>query len=119
VNDELDYDNFPAGGIFSLCVVGLGTNGEATTQDVIGEDWPSARAFTGRVEPSAAAQRVRIPRQPVREQGSPVSVSLGHASLVQQLDGRYELRRAALAPLRDQIGETVFLASWGNYGLPL
>jgi DNA-binding IclR family transcriptional regulator len=63
-------------------------------------------------------------------------VSLGRAGLVQQLDGRYELGRAALdfglaalgridmvrlaspalARLRDQIGATVFLAIWGNYG---
>jgi DNA-binding IclR family transcriptional regulator len=63
-------------------------------------------------------------------------VSLGRAGLVQQLDGRYELGRAALdfglaalgridvvrlaspalAGLRDRIGETVFLAIWGNQG---
>jgi DNA-binding IclR family transcriptional regulator len=63
-------------------------------------------------------------------------VSLGRAGLVQQLDGRYELGRAALdfglaalgridvvrlaspalSQLRDQIGETVFLAIWGNLG---
>jgi len=63
-------------------------------------------------------------------------VSLGRAGLVQQIDGRYELGRAALdlglaalgridvvrlasialVALRDQIGETVFLAIWGNHG---
>jgi DNA-binding IclR family transcriptional regulator len=63
-------------------------------------------------------------------------VSLGRAGLVQQIDGRYELGRAALefglaalgridavrlaspalTQLRDQIGETVFLAIWGNHG---
>ena len=63
-------------------------------------------------------------------------VSLGRVGLVQQLDGRYELGRAALdfglaalgridavrvaslalARLRDRIGKTVFLAIWGNHG---
>jgi DNA-binding IclR family transcriptional regulator len=63
-------------------------------------------------------------------------VSLGRTGLVCQLDGRYELGRAALdfglaalgridvvrvatpslVQLRDQIGETVFLAIWGNHG---
>jgi DNA-binding IclR family transcriptional regulator len=63
-------------------------------------------------------------------------VSLGRAGLVQQINGRYELGRAALefglaalgridvvhlaspalTQLRDQIGETVFLAIWGNHG---
>jgi DNA-binding IclR family transcriptional regulator len=63
-------------------------------------------------------------------------VSLGRTGLVCQLDGRYGLGRAALdfglaalgridvvrlatpplVQLRDQIGETVFLAIWGNHG---